>query len=61
VEAEIEYQDKVPGDVPQTWGSIQRTSTEFGYSPSTSLADGIRASRDWFEAVARSRASVVAS
>lgn len=61
VKAEIEYQDKVPGDVPQTWGSIQRTCLEFGYSPTTSLAEGIRASRDWFEAVASSRASAVAS
>jgi UDP-glucuronate 4-epimerase len=61
VKAEIEYQDKVVGDVPQTWGSIERTTAELGYSPSTSLAEGVRASRGWFEAVARSRAAAFAS
>jgi UDP-glucuronate 4-epimerase len=61
VKADIQFQDRVVGDVPQTWGSIDRTSAELGYSPSTSLAEGIRASREWFEAVARSRAAALAS
>jgi UDP-glucuronate 4-epimerase len=52
VEAKIEYFDPIRGDVPQTWGSIARSSAELGYQPATDLRAGIEASRDWFHIVA---------
>ncbi len=52
VEAKIVYADGFRGDVPQTWGSIEKSSALLGYLPSVDLKDGLVESRDWFEQVA---------
>ncbi len=41
-----------PGDVPQTWASVDKAARLLGYQPSTSLPEGLRASLDWFREVA---------
>ena len=52
VEARIVYEDVVRGDVPQTWGSIEKSAALLGYRPSTDLKDGLMESREWFQQVA---------
>ena len=52
VEARISYEGVVRGDVPQTWGSIDKSSAVLGYLPSTDLKAGLMESRDWFQQVA---------
>ena len=37
------------GDVPRTWASIERAHRELGYTPRTSLEEGIRAFASWLE------------
>jgi len=44
--ARIEDADAPPGDVRETYADISRAQRDFGFSPSTSLADGI----GWFVA-----------
>ena len=43
----VEVQDEQPGDVRRTGGSNHLAATELGWSPVTSLADGIGAQVDW--------------
>jgi len=52
VEAKIDFLDPIRGDVPQTWGSIEKSRSKLGYSPETDLKAGIEASGDWFRMVA---------
>jgi UDP-glucuronate 4-epimerase len=47
-----------PGDVPQTWASIEKASALLGYHPRTSLFDGLRSFADWM--LDGSRSHVVA-
>jgi UDP-glucuronate 4-epimerase len=61
VEAEIEYGDKVVGDVPQTWGAIDKAAETLGYQPTTSLKDGLIRSVDWFHSVAQRSSAARAS
>jgi nucleoside-diphosphate-sugar epimerase len=35
------------GDVEMTWADVTRARSELGYSPSTGLADGLRAQWEW--------------
>lgn len=51
IEARISYEGQVTGDVPQTWGSIEKSTAVLGYRPSTDLEDGLMESRDWFQQV----------
>lgn len=43
----VEQQPEQPGDVRQTGGSNELAAMELGWSPATSLADGIAAQVDW--------------
>ncbi len=52
VEAMIDFFDPIRGDVPQTWGSIEKSAALLGYKPATSLRAGVEASTDWFQMVA---------
>ena len=51
-EAEINFTDPIRGDVPQTWGSIEKSAELLGYEPSTDLAAGVEAAQTWFKLVA---------
>lgn len=52
IEAKVDFQDSVRGDVPQTWGSIEKSRCQLGYWPQTDLETGLEASRRWFHRVA---------
>lgn len=51
-EAVINFTDPIRGDVPQTWGSIERAADILGYEPETDLTVGIESSQAWFKLVA---------
>lgn len=46
--ARIEDADAPPGDVRETYADISRAKRDFGFSPSTSLADGIGRFVAWY-------------
>lgn len=52
VEARIDFRDDIVGDVPQTWGSIDKARRELGYEPTTNLSAGLEAALPWFLRVA---------
>jgi nucleoside-diphosphate-sugar epimerase len=37
-----------PGDVPVTFADTSALERDFGYKPSTSLRDGLRAFAEWY-------------
>ena len=43
-----EYLPMQPGDVYQTWADCSRLQHDFGYSPTTSLREGIAHFVDWY-------------
>ncbi len=45
----IERIEEQPGDVRQTWASIEKAQRLLGYSPSRDLRHGLTAFRTWFE------------
>ena len=47
VEAIIDRQPEQPGDVPQTWASLDKARTLLGYAPQTSLNDGLATFATW--------------
>ncbi|MGE0592983.1 MAG: NAD-dependent epimerase/dehydratase family protein [Vicinamibacterales bacterium] len=47
VQAAIEWLPEQPGDVPQTWASVDRARSLLGYDPRTSYAEGVVAFADW--------------
>ena len=47
VKATLDYQPEQPGDVPQTWASLNAASRMLGYIPQTSLEEGLRAFATW--------------
>jgi UDP-glucuronate 4-epimerase len=47
VRARIEMLPEQPGDVPQTWASVEKARRLLGYVPQTSYADGIRRFCEW--------------
>lgn len=48
-EAIKEYTGMQPGDVYQTWADTTKLDTDFGYTPSTTLEEGIKKFTDWFK------------
>ncbi|HHV55874.1 MAG TPA: NAD-dependent epimerase/dehydratase family protein [Firmicutes bacterium] len=36
-----------PGDMPRTWADLTRSRAELGYSPTTTLEDGLRRFAEW--------------
>ena len=47
VRARIETLPEQPGDVPQTWASVDKAQRLLGYRPSTPYADGVRKFATW--------------
>ncbi len=39
-----------PGDVDRTWADLERSKTELGYQPSTSIRDGLERQWEWMQA-----------
>ena len=50
--ATIQWLPEQPGDVPQTWASIDKARRLFGYQPATPFADGVRRFTSWMAAAA---------
>ncbi len=48
-EAIKEFVGMQPGDVYQTWADTSKLATDFGYTPSTSLEEGIQKFINWFK------------
>lgn len=42
-----------PGDVERTWADLSRSNKELGYSPTTSIRDGLEAQWAWMQSNAR--------
>jgi UDP-glucuronate 4-epimerase len=51
VTARIERQPEQPGDVPQTWASLEKARRVLGYQPVTSYEDGVKRFASWLEGV----------
>lgn len=47
VPALIDRLPEQPGDVPQTWASLEKSRAFLGYDPHTELADGLKAFAGW--------------
>ncbi len=47
--AELNPQPDQPGDVPQTWASVEKAKNLLGYSPSLSFKEGVRRFVEWYE------------
>ena len=58
VTAKIDRQPEQPGDVPQTWASVDKATELLGYRPETSFATGIDRFCEWLRS-AGSEHSVV--
>jgi UDP-glucuronate 4-epimerase len=52
--ATIDWQPEQPGDVPQTWASIDKARALIGYEPRTPFAEGIRRFAEWLQNQTRS-------
>ncbi len=53
VPAVIDWQPEQPGDVPQTWASVDKARRLLGYDPSTPYSEGVRRFVDWLNVVQR--------
>jgi UDP-glucose 4-epimerase len=49
---EVDYRDFRAGEVRDTWCQIDKARDGFGFDPTTSLEDGLRATWSWFQAQA---------
>jgi UDP-glucuronate 4-epimerase len=47
VQAKIQWEPPQPGDVPQTWASLERAQQRLGYRPTTAYRDGVRRFVTW--------------
>jgi UDP-glucuronate 4-epimerase len=50
VPAVLNRQPEQPGDVPQTWASVDKARRLFGYAPRTSYIDGLGKFAEWLAA-----------
>ena len=48
VQAELDLQPMVPGDVPNTWADSSALAEAVGYAPSTPIAEGVRRFVEWY-------------
>jgi UDP-glucuronate 4-epimerase len=46
--ATIAWQPEQPGDVPQTWASVEKARRLLGYEPRTPFKEGIQRFAEWF-------------
>lgn len=51
VKAAIVPMPEQPGDVPQTWASVEKGRALLGYAPTTTYAAGVRTFIDWLASV----------
>ena len=51
--AHIQRLPEQPGDVPQTWASVEKAQRLLGYAPQTPFADGLATFATWLHGVAR--------
>jgi UDP-glucuronate 4-epimerase len=51
ITAKIERHPEQPGDVPQTWASLEKARRILGYDPRTNYADGVRQFASWLDSV----------
>lgn len=49
VPTEFEFLDARPGDIPNSWASIERANAAFGYEPLVSLREGLAKTVEWYE------------
>lgn len=49
--AKIEWLPEQMGDVPQTWASLSKAAALLGYTPKTTLDDGVGRFVEWFRGV----------
>jgi UDP-glucuronate 4-epimerase len=49
LKATLEHLPEQPGDVPQTWASIDKAHRLLGYQPSTSYGDGVVKFAEWLQ------------
>jgi len=47
---DIQYLDKQPGDVDQTFADVTKAQARFGYQPQVGLEEGVQRFVEWFEA-----------
>lgn len=47
IKARVERMPEQPGDVPQTWASVDKARQLLGYAPTTAYADGVRMFAGW--------------
>jgi UDP-glucuronate 4-epimerase len=45
----VEQEEMQPGDVERTWADLSRAAEDLGYSPETSIRDGIMAQWAWMQ------------
>ncbi len=45
---DVQFQEKQPGDVDQTFADISKARAHFGYAPQVGLEEGVRRFADWF-------------
>jgi UDP-glucuronate 4-epimerase len=50
--AVLSFLDEQPGDVPQTYASIEKARRLFGYEPKTSLKKGLTEFARWLKTAA---------
>ena len=60
VNAELQRLPDQPGDVPQTWASLEKARRLLGYAPSTTLHDGLRSFASWLASTMRAEAATYA-
>jgi UDP-glucuronate 4-epimerase len=48
--ARVECHPEQPGDVPQTWASVDKARTLLGYEPAISYDEGIERFATWLRA-----------
>jgi UDP-glucuronate 4-epimerase len=48
IEAKKNLMPMQPGDVPESYADIEQAQTKLGFSPATSIADGIPKFIEWF-------------
>jgi UDP-glucuronate 4-epimerase len=51
VTANIERFPEQPGDVPQTWASVDKANALLGYSPKTPYREGVRRFAAWLRSL----------
>ena len=55
--ATIDWQAEQPGDVPQTWASVDKARRLLGYEPRTTFGEGVRRFADWFSSMRQAGAT----